>query len=293
MRPLRFARTAPALAAAAVGLLALAAGVRAAPPAPSGLAPAPAPPASVAPAAGPSARQIMDKVALTRKLDGSEAVLKMLIVSDKGETRERKITMATKLYDAGKTEKRIYRFLSPADVQGTGVLVFDYEVKADDVWVYLPALRKTRRILSNQRSQSFMGSEFTYGDLNIPALDDYDYKIVKEEPIGDETHWVVDSLPKSKETANSEGYSKRTYWVSKKTFTVRKALLFDLGGRLVKELKADNIKLLDPKKQRYRAMRMEMTNKQNGRRSVFESEKVVLAPDTKDDFFTPRYLERP
>src|SRR6185295_9972515 len=119
--------------------------------------------------AAPSAREIMDKVALTRKLDGSEAVVKMTIVGDKGQTRERKITMATKLYDGGKTEKRIYRFLSPADVAGTGVLVFDYEAQADDVWIYLPALRKTRRIVSSQKAQSFLGSEFSYGDLNVPA----------------------------------------------------------------------------------------------------------------------------
>jgi len=106
-------------------------------------------------AADPSARDIMEKVTVTRKLDGSEAVVKMTVTDDKKQTRERDITMATKLYDGGKTEKRIYRFLSPADVQGTSVLVFDYEAKADDVWIYLPALRKTRRIVSSQKSQSF------------------------------------------------------------------------------------------------------------------------------------------
>ena len=127
--------------------------------------------------AGPSAREIMDKVTVTRKLDGSEAVVKMTSVDDKGQSRERDITMATKLYDGGKTEKRIYRFLSPADVQGTSILVFDYEAKADDVWIYLPALRKTRRIVSSQRAQSFMGSEFSYGDLNIPALDEFNYTL--------------------------------------------------------------------------------------------------------------------
>ena len=243
-------------------------------------------------AAGPSARDIMDKVALTRKLDGSEAVVKMLIVSD-GQTRERKITMATKLYDGGKTEKRIYRFLSPADVQGTGVLVFDYETQADDVWIYLPALRKTRRIVSSQKSQSFMGSEFTYGDLNIPPLDDFNYTLVKEEDYGGESCFVIDVLPKKKETGDEEGYSKKTYWVSKAKFAIRKGLYYDAGGALLKELKTEDIKLLDPKKNRYRAMKMEMTNKKNGRKSVFESEKVTLAPDTKDEFFTPRYLERP
>src|SRR5690242_7216985 len=123
----------------------------------------------------PSAREIMEKVTVTRKLDGSEAVVKMTVIDDKKQSRERDITMATKLYDGGKTEKRIYRFLSPADVQGTSVLVFDYETKSDDVWIYLPALRKTRRVVSSQKSQSFMGSEFSYGDLNIPAIDDFDY----------------------------------------------------------------------------------------------------------------------
>ena len=242
--------------------------------------------------AGPSAREIMDKVSLTRKLDGSEAVVKMIMIGD-GATRERKITMATKLYDGGKTEKRIYRFLSPADVQGTGVLVFDYETQADDVWIYLPALRKTRRIVSSQKSQSFMGSEFTYGDLNIPPLDDFNYTLVKEEDYGGESCFVIDILPKKPETGKEEGYSKKTFWVSKAKFAVRKGLFYDAGGALLKELKTDDVKLLDPKKNRYRAMKMEMTNKKNGRRSVFESEKVTLAPDTKDEFFTPRYLERP
>ena len=241
----------------------------------------------------PSAREVMDKVALTRKLDGSEAQATMTIASDKGPARERKITMATKLYDGGKTEKRIFRFLSPADVKGTGVLVFDYDNQADDVWIYIPALRKTRRVVSSQRSQSFMGSDFTYGDLNIPSLDDYDYKVLKEEPVNGEANWVIDVIPKSKDTADSEGYSKKTYWISKANFTVSKGVYYDKDGKLLKELKAENQKLVDPKNKRYRAMRMEMTNKQTGSRSVLATDKVALAPETKDEFFTPRYLERP
>src|SRR5690606_17636920 len=163
---------------------------------------------------------------------------------------------------------------------------------ADDVWIYLPALRKTRRIVSSQRSQSFMGSEFSYGDLNIPALDDYEYKVLKEEAIDGEQCWVIDVMPKSKDVAEAEGYSKKTYWISKQKHSLRKGVFYDLKGKLLKELIAKDIKLLDPKKKRYRAMRMEMVNKQNGRRSVFESEKMTVAPDTKDEYFTTRYLER-
>ena len=240
-----------------------------------------------------SPRDIMEKVTVTRKLAGSESTIKMTIFDEKGQTREREISSATKLFDGGKTEKRVFRFLSPADVQGTGILIFDHETKADDVWIYLPALRKTRRILSSQGAQSFMGSEFSYADLNIPALDDFTYSLGKEEACaGGDTCFVVDVLPKGKETAAAEGYSKKTYWVSKTKFAVVRGLYYAIDGKLLKELIAKDIKLLDPKNKRYRTMRMEMVNKQNGRRSVFESTKMTFAPNTKDEYFTPTYIER-
>lgn len=242
--------------------------------------------------AGPSPREIMDKVTQTRKLAGSEAVVKMSIINEKGQARERKVTVATKLFDGGKTEKRIYRFLSPADVEGTGVLLFDYDAQADDVWVFVPALRKTRRIVSSQRSQAFMGSEFSFGDLNIPALDDFTYALVKEESFGGEDCFVVDVTPKNQEVADADGYSKKTYWVSKAKFVVRRGLYYDKEKKLLKELLANDIKLLDPKNNRYRPMKMEMINKQNGRKSVFESTEMKFVPDTKDEYFTTRYLER-
>jgi hypothetical protein len=240
-----------------------------------------------------SPRDIMEKVTLTRKLDGSESTIKMAIFDEKGQKREREISSATKLFDGGKTEKRVFRFLSPTDVQGTGILIFDYENKADDMWIFLPALRKTRRILSSQGSQSFMGSEFSYADLNIPAIDDYTYTLVKEESCsGGETCFVIDSLPKTKETAASEGYSKKTYWVNKTKFAVVRGLFYGQDGKLLKELIAKDLKLLDAKNKRYRTMHMEMINKQNGRRSVFESTKMTFAPSTKDEYFTTTYIER-
>jgi Outer membrane lipoprotein-sorting protein len=243
--------------------------------------------------AGPSPRDIMDKSIQARKLDGSEALVKMIIGDDKGTTRERSMTMATKLYDGGKTEKRIVRFLAPADVKGTGVLMFDYDNAPDDTWIYLPALRKTRRIVSSQRNQSFLGSEFSFGDLSAPSLDEFTYNLVKEEDAGGEPCYVIDVIPKDKATGDAEGYSKKTVWISKATYSVRRTQFFDTSGKLLKELATSDVKLLDPKNKRYRAMKMEMVNKQNGRKSIFQSEKVTLAPDTKDEYFTTRYLERP
>ena len=243
--------------------------------------------------AGPSARDIMDKSFQGRKLDGSEALVKMIMSDDKGATRERSMTMATKLYDGGKTEKRIVRFTAPADVKGTGVLMFDYDAAPDDVWIFLPALRKTRRIVSSQRNQSFLGSEFSFGDLSAPSLDEFTYNLVKEEDGGGEPCYVIDVTPKDKATGAAEGYSKKTVWISKATYSVRRTQFFDLGGKLLKELNSSDIKLVDAKNKRYRPMKMEMVNKQNGRKSIFQTDKVTLAPDTKDEYFTTRYLERP
>lgn len=242
--------------------------------------------------AGPSAREIMEKVTASRKVDGSEATVKMKIISEKGETRERDITMATKLYDGGQTEKRLYRFLSPADVKGTGVLVYDYDAKSDEMWIFLPALRKSRRIVSSQRSEAFMGSEFSFGDLNIPPLDEFNYTLQKNENYSGEDCYVIDAVPKSDDIKKAEGYSKKTYWVSTKTLVARHGLFYDLDGKVIKEYVASDVKLLDPKKNRYRAMKMEITNKQNGRKSVFETTKCSFSPDTKDEYFTTAYLER-
>jgi hypothetical protein len=243
--------------------------------------------------AEPSAREIMEQVTIARKLEGSEAVVSMTIADAKGQTRERRLSMATKLYDEGKTEKRIYRFSSPADVVGTGVLVFDYESQADDVWVFLPALRKTRRIIGSQRSESFMGSEFSYADLNVPALADFEYQLLREESVDGESCWVIDVVPKARETGQSEGYSHKTYWISRDRRVVRKATFYDLEGRVLKELDNREFKLLDAKRQRYRPLRMVMTNKQNGRHSILETKEIAFTPQTSDDYFTTRYLERP
>ncbi len=241
--------------------------------------------------AGPDAEGIMAKVAETRKLDASQAVVKMSIVGKGGKTRERKLSMASVLEDGGKTEKRVYRFLAPADVKGTGVLVFDYADKDDDMWIYLPALRKTRRIVSSQKSKSFMGSEFSYGDLNIPALSDFKYKYLKSESTaGDDCH-VIEVLPKSEKVAESEGYSKKVYWVSKAKNAIRKGIYYDLDGAEVKELTTSDIKELDRKNKRYRPMKMVMKNKANGNQSIFETEKISLdKPDSK--IFATSYLER-
>lgn len=240
----------------------------------------------------PTAREIMEKLAENRRIDGSESVMTMVMYNAKGQKRVRKFALITKLYDSGKTEKKMSRFIEPAEVKGTGILTFDYETKDDDVWLFMPALRKTRRIISSEKSKSFMGSEFSYWDLNIPNLDDFKYKLVKEDKVDGVDCWLLEVAAKNDDIAEESGYLKQQLWVGKTDFVPRKGLFYDLDGELIKQLSAKNVKLIDPAKKRYRAMFMEMSNKQNGRRSSIKIEKIEVSRKVKDEYFTTRYLER-
>lgn len=240
-----------------------------------------------------NALEIVDKAQKSSKLKGSEAVSTMTIIDGKGRKRIRKIAMITKLYDKGDTEKKLTRFLSPADVKGTGLLTYDYEKKDDDMWLFMPALRKSRRIVSSEKSKNFMGSEFSYADMSPPNLDDFTFKILGEENVQGVPCWKIEATPKNSKIADENGFSKRISFIGKLDFVLRKAIYFDLEGTLLKEMNVLEIKELDKKNGKYRPVHMVMENKQNKRKSILKIDKIVLNEKVKDDYFTKRYLERP
>ena len=200
--------------------------------------------------------------------------------------------MATKIYDNGKTEKKILRFIEPPEIKGTSMLTFDYSEGDDDMWIYMPALRKTRRIVSNEKSKSFMGSEFSNADMVIPNLNDFDYEMIsKTELINGVECWNIVMKSKNDEIANNYGYSKRKVWIGKKDFVVRKAEIYDLSDDLLKTMNVKKVELVDPANKKYQSTIMEIYNEQNGRSSIFEIEKIIYNPNIKDIYFTTRYLE--
>lgn len=239
-----------------------------------------------------TAKQIMDKAFDVTKLAGSEAVSTMTIIDSKGRERVREIAMVTKLFDNGETEKRLLRFLSPADVKGTGLLLFDYEQKDDDMWLFLPALRKTRRIVSTERAKSFMGSEFSYADMAPPILDEFTYKILSEKEVDSTLCWEIEMDPVNEDVADENGFSRRIAYIGKQDFVIRRAVYYDLDGELHKELSVLEIKEVDTVNHKYRPMHMVMVNKQDDRRSILRINQIQFNPDVKDDYFTTRYLER-
>jgi hypothetical protein len=156
----------------------------------------------------------------------------------------------------------------------------------------MPALRKTRRIVSTEKAKNFMGSEFTYADMTPPILDDFSYDILGEEDVAGTNCWKIEMIPVDDDVADENGFSKRISFIAKQDFVIRKAIYFDLDGELHKELAVENVKEVDTQNHKYRPTRMVMVNKQNGRKSVLNVDEIQFNPEVRDDFFTTRYLER-
>ena len=239
-----------------------------------------------------TAYQIVDRAQDAIKVKGVQGVSVMQIIDQKGRKRIRKIKQVTKLYDNGDTEKRLLKFVSPADVKGVGLLTYDYKDKDDDLWIYMPALRKTRRIVSTEKAKNFMGSEFTYSDMTPPSLDDFTFNHLGEETVKDVLCYKIEWIPQDEDIAEENGFSKRITFIGKQDFVIRKSIYYDLDGELLKELVIHKIKELDTKNHKFRAMHLEMVNHQNGRRSVLVNEELEFNPSVQDDYFTTRYLER-
>jgi len=221
--------------------------------------------------------------------DSSIMTSEMTIVHKSGARRVRKIRMWVKGDDY-----TLVRFLSPANVKGTGFL----SVKDDD-WLYLPALRKVRRIAAREKGKSFMGSDFSYEDVGgDPLQEKYKAKLVTGESISvafpkgtdevTEQHdcYVLELIPKKPEDAI---YSRLIRWVDKGIFVPVKTEYYDEHGDLLKIMYSSGFKKV---KGFWISGRMEMRNAQKGSRTIIVVEKFQPNPKIPDEMFTTRQLQK-
>ena len=127
------------------------------------------------------AREIMQKVIDRDDGDNIITTMQMQLIDKNGHKRVRDMKTFSK--DKGKDTLKLIFFLSPSDVKNTAFLTYDYndDEKDDDQWLYLPALNKIKRIPASDKDSSFMGSDFTYFDMTEPNLNDFNFKILKEQ----------------------------------------------------------------------------------------------------------------
>ena len=193
----------------------------------------------------PDGRWIMEQV--DGRDDGQSQVseARMILIDARGKERVRELTMLS--MDQGNDTLRLQFFKAPADVRGTGFLTFDYHAgnRDDDQWLYLPDLRKTKRIATSDKSSSFMGSDFSYADMTRRVLDEWEYRLVKEDRVGPDPVWIVEAVPVSAEVEDRYGYTKSYVYVRQDNFVVVRGIhLLDKGNK-IKYMEVKNLDRFD------------------------------------------------
>jgi uncharacterized protein len=243
-------------------------------------------------AQGISAQQVMEKNFFVTKVRTLKTDSTMILTNDRGQTRERKSNTLTKLQKNGVDSKLMVKFLSPADIKGTGFLQVEHSAGDDDQWIYLPALKKTRRLVANNKKDSFVGSDFSYGDILLPKVEFYKHTLLRVEPLDGQDCYVVESIPRDDNVKRDSGYSKKVSWVRKDNFLETKVEYYDVSGRLLKTQAVSGHKLVEPDTQRWIAMRREMVNHQTQHKTIFIFDHVEADVPVADDVFTTRSIER-
>lgn len=239
-----------------------------------------------------SAREIMQAVDDRDDGDNRTADMKMVLIDKNGDERVRSIHSFDK--DKGEDKQRIMFFLSPADVKDTGFLTYDYDAsdKDDDQWLYLPALRKSKRIASSDKSGSFMGSDFNYSDMTRRNLDDYEFRIVKEGDVRGAKVWLIESNPKSRKVMEETGYKKSVLFVRQDNFVVVRAVNWVNEGDNLKYMDVEKLEKIDGI---WTILQMSMTTKR-GKSTLHKTnlyfDNVKYNQNLSADMFSIRRLEK-
>jgi hypothetical protein len=247
---------------------------------------------ALAPADDPIAREIMEKVDARDDGDNRISDMYMTLIDKNSHERVRKITSYIK--DFGEDTYRIMSFQSPADVQGTGFLTYDYDDNArdDDQWLYLPALRKTKRIASSDKSGSFMGSDLNYSDMTSRNLEDYDFTLLKETALGEHQLWVIEAMPRGDDVIDETGYKKAMLLVRQDNYVVVRGVYWTSEGNRQKYYDMPGLEQIDGIWSPTRITMTTKTGKQVLHRTELAFDNIRYNQPLDESLFTVRQLER-
>ncbi len=203
----------------------------------------------------------------------------MILRNKRGQESKRELEIRT-LEVKNDGDKSLTVFHSPRDVRGTALLTYSHGVKPDDQWLYLPALRRVKRIASNNKSGPFMGSEFAYEDLSSQEVEKYKYKYIKDDEVAGVACFLIERYPVDKDS----GYTKQQLWLDKDEYRARKIDYYDRKGQLLKTFTPSEYKQFLG--QYWRAHKMMMVNHQNGKSTELQWKDFKFKNGLKDNDFT-------
>jgi len=235
----------------------------------------------------PDAEEIMNRSRELSLAGTISANISLTITEKTGAVRNRTISMTTKSYPDG-SEKRMVKFLEPADVRGTAMLVNDLQDVSDEMWIYLPALKKTRRIVSSEKGKSFMSSEFSNADMSSPTLSDFTNRHTGNS--GKNNQWIIESIPSDENKAEEYGYSKKVTYISMDKYHIQKMEFYNFDNELFKIIEIKNTYPLPGGK--YLVQNMLANNLVSKRKSEIVFSDISAGISVDDSFFTLQNLER-
>lgn len=251
------------------------------------LATAPVPSRAQSP---PTGREVMERYDAQDRTRDSEVTVDMTIENARGRSRERVLTLWSKTRDDG-TRMQLIRFLEPADVEGTGFLQVENRDRDDDLWLYLPALRRVRRISGADRRDRFVGTDFTFEDLDPEDLDAHRYTFLRDDSVDGRPVQVVEAVATDPIRAEESGYGRRVLWIARERHVLLRADLYARDGALAKRLTAARVRQVADT-DRWRPHRLVMDDLRRGGRTVLRMTSYVLDQGLPDELFTERYLRR-
>jgi len=184
-------------------------------------------------------------------------------------------------------DKSLTIFDNPRDVKGTAFLNYTHKVGDDDQWLYMPALKRVKRISSRNKSGSFVGSEFSYEDISSQEVEKYTYKWIRDETYQGSPCFVVDFYPVDKKNS---GYTRQLNWIDKKEYRVLKTEFYDKKQSHLKTLTFSGYNIYLDKY--WRADKLHMINHQNGKSTGLEFENYKFLTGLKITDFNKNSLKR-
>jgi uncharacterized protein len=240
----------------------------------------------------PTATEWMERNHQTTRVNSSLSTAKFVLISPGGQERVRETFSATRLQPDGVHNRRVVRFLSPSDVRNTTTLIVENAGKDDDIWIYLPALKKTRRIASDNKKASFVGSDLSYADMVGHRPAEWTHTLLRQETVAGQRTQVIESVPKSPETATNTGYSKRISWIAESHAVALKVEFFDTHGQALKTLENSDVQVVDAARKKHQAMNVRVKNLQTGHQTLVVVHKFDTQTPVGDDYFSTGHIEK-
>jgi len=243
----------------------------------------------------PRARAIMERVDARDDGDNRTADMRMVLIDKHGNERVREISTFQK--DQGQDVYRLMFFLHPADVTDTAFLTYDYDDpdKDDDQWLYLPALRKTKRIATSDKSGSFMGSDLNYSDMTARNLQDYDFTFYEKQPetqVRGKAVKVIWAIPRSKDVIEETGYEKSLLFVRPDIDMVVRAINWVKDGGYLKYMDVRQLESIDGIWVGADTLVTKKQGKTTVHKTILTLENVRFNQNLDIDIFTIRRMEK-